>query len=359
MRTPEQNHPIIDLPITDVAFGGKGVARHEGKVYFIPFVIPGERVRARVVRDKKKFAEAELLEVLEPSPDRVEPPCPYFGQCGGCAYQHLAYPAQLAIKQRQVEQTLRRVGRLEEVPMRPIVPSPAEYGYRNRIRVHVEGGCTGFFAHGSHNLVDIEQCIISVPAVNESLHDLRQSSVPVGDYTLTARGRGEFFEQTNTEVAIAMVEAVRACVSEGRQLVVDAYCGAGFFARRLVDKAERIVGIEENQYAVEYAKRTAGEREQYVGGDVAVHLGEVLAGAESARTTVVLDPPAAGISPRVGDLLLGNPPAEIVYVSCDPATLARDLGLLCRSTYRLESVTPLDMFPQTAEVEVVAHMVRR
>ena len=357
MRTPPANHPSVELPITDVAFGGKGVARCDGKVYFIPFVIPGEKVVARVVRDRKKFAEAELLEVLEPSPDRVEPPCPYFGRCGGCAYQHLAYPAQLAIKQHQVEQTLRRVGRLESVPMRPIIPSPNEYGYRNRIRVHVEGGCTGFFAMGSHILVDVERCLIAAPPVNDSLSDLRQTPLPVGDYTLSARGRGDFFEQTNTEVAAALVEAVRACLGEGRQLLVDAYCGAGFFARRLTDKAARVVGIEENQFAVDYARRAAGEREQYIAGDVALHLGDVLAQAEPAQTTVILDPPAAGIAPRVCDLLLARPPAEIIYVSCDPATLARDLGLLCRSSYRLVSVTPLDMFPQTAEVEVLAHLV--
>jgi 23S rRNA (uracil1939-C5)-methyltransferase len=234
-----------------------------------------------------------------------------------------------------------------------------EYGYRNRIRVHVDGGCTGFFAHGSHNLVNIERCPISAPAVNESLSDLRQTPVPPGDYTLSARERGDFFEQTNTEVANAMVEVVRARLTGGYDLLIDAYCGAGFFARRLTDKAARIVGIEENQYAVEYARRAAGERELYVAGDVAEQLGDVLQSAEPGRTVVILDPPAAGISTRVSELLLGRPPAEIIYVSCDPATLARDLGVLCRSSYKLESVTPLDMFPQTAEVEVVACLTAR
>ena len=119
---------MISLHIQDVAFGGKGVARHEGKVVFVPFVIPGEVVTGKVLREKKKFAEAELVSIETPSPDRVEPPCPYFGRCGGCAYQHMTYERQLALKSAQVEQTLRRVGRLAEVPMRPIVSAPQPYG---------------------------------------------------------------------------------------------------------------------------------------------------------------------------------------------------------------------------------------
>jgi len=355
-RIPPVNRPVVEVEITDMAFGGKGVARHEGKVLFIPFVIPGEVVRARIVRDRRKFAEAELLEVIKPSPHRVEPRCPYFGRCGGCAYQHMAYPEQLRLKQRQVEQTLKRVGRLESVAMEPIVPSPADYEYRNRIRVHVQGQCAGFYAHGSHNLIDIEVCPISAPEVNASLADLRRTPVPDGDYTVSGRGRGEFFEQTNNAVAAELSRIVRECVKPNQQLIVDAFSGAGFFARQLTDKAERVVGIEENIYAVEYARRGARENERYLAGDVALHLGDVLGSAEPARTSVVLDPPAIGISPRVSDLLLARPPSEIIYVSCDPGTLARDLGVLCRSSYRVKSVTPLDMFPQTAEVEVVVHL---
>ena len=282
-----------------MAFGGKGVARREGKVLFVPFVIPGEMVRVRIVRDRRKFAEAELLEVLRTSPHRVEPRCPYFGRCGGCAYQHIAYSEQLAIKQRQVEQTLRRLGHLENVPIRPIIASPSDYGYRNRIRVHVDGHCAGFYAHASHNLIDIEECPIAAPEVNAALSDLRHTPVPDGDYIVSGRGRGEFFEQTNNAVAAALTQVVRECVRDGRQLVVDAFSGAGFFARNLVDKAERVVGIEENIFAVEHARRKAGVRERYLAGDVALHLGEVLGSAEASRTSVVLDPPSAGISPRV------------------------------------------------------------
>ena len=347
----------LPLAIHDVAFGGSGVARHEGKVFFVPFTIPGERVRARVVRQKKNFAEAELLAVEEASPDRVAPPCPYFERCGGCVYQHIAYPRQLALKQQQVQQTLRRVGRLAAVPMRPIVAAPKEYGYRNRIRVHVGGGVAGFFTHGAHSIVEVEQCAIAAPQVNAALAELRHATVRDGDYSLRASGGGPFFEQTNPEVTQAMLAVVRASVRTGQALLVDAFCGAGLFAKHLADLFENVIGIEENTNALEHARRRTAPHETYLHGDVAAHLGEVLAAHDAARTTVVLDPPATGLSARVVDLLFGGRPSEIVYVSCNPATLARDLAVLCRS-YTLEAVTPLDMFPQTAEIEVVAHLAR-
>ena len=345
----------LSLTIHDVAFGGSGVGRLDGQVVFVPFTIPGERVRARVVRRKKNFVEAELVAIDEPSPARVEPRCPYFSRCGGCAYQHLAYPEQLALKQQQVEQTLRRVGRLETVPMRPIVPAPREYGYRNRLRMHVGGGVTGFFAHGAHTIVDVEECAIAAPQVNQALRELRRASVPEGDYSLRASGGGPFFEQTNPEVTQELLKVVRENVRTGQALLVDAYCGAGLFARHLADAFEQVIGIEENASAIERARRHATERERYIHGDVAALLGDILSTHDAARTTVILDPPAIGISPRVSDLLLGGRPVEIVYISCNPATLARDLAILCRS-YTLGSVTPLDMFPQTAEIEVVARL---
>ncbi len=350
--------PTISLTIHDVAFGGAGVARQEGKVYFVPFTIPGEKITARVVRDKKKFAEAELLSVDEPSPHRVEPRCPYFGRCGGCSYQHIAYEQQVPLKQTQVEQTLRRVGRLEHVPMRPLIASPQPYEYRNRIRVHVAGGVIGFYAHGDRALVDIEECPISAPEVNRALAQLRRALPVDGDYTVAGLGRPSFFEQTNDAVAPLLVQTVRDAVKPGQALLIDAFCGAGLFAQGLRDLFEQVIGIDENAYAIDQARRRATPSERYLAGDVSQHLGELLTLRSPERTTVLLDPPAAGVSPRVLDLLSGVPPADVFYVSCNPATLARDLSLLCRGPFRLQAVTPLDMFPQTAEIEVVAHLVR-
>ncbi len=345
----------LSLTIHDVAFGGKGVARHDGKVFFIPFTIPGETVTARVIRQKKNFGEASLVSVDAPSPDRVAPPCPYFGRCGGCSYQHIAYPRQLEIKAAQVEQTLRRVGKLEHVPMRPIIAAPAPFGYRNRIRVHVAGGVTGFFAQDAHTLVDVEQCAIAAPVVNKALRELRQARVGEGDYSLRAKGGGPYFEQTNPAVTRELLALVEATAPRGHALLVDAYCGAGLFAKQLAGHFGKVIGIEENESAIEKARRATAPHEHYVQGDVSAHLGDILASHDAARTTVLLDPPATGIEPRVTDLLLAAAPAEILYVSCNPGTLARDLAALCRS-YELLAVTPLDMFPQTAEIEVLAHL---
>lgn len=343
----------MTLTIHDIAFGGKGVGRSEGLVVFVPFVIPGETVNVELIRRKKNYAEARLLSVEVPSADRVEPQCPYFERCGGCAYQHIAYPAQLAIKAAQVEQTLRRVGKLARVPMRPIVPSSSPYGYRNRIRIHVAGGVTGFYATDSKRLLDIEYCPIASGEVNERLAGLRQRHMPDGDYTLSEQRKKGFFEQTNHDVAQKMLDVAGSLLTPGGSLV-DAYCGAGFFAHHLRDRYDRVFGIEENEFAVAHARSRAEPHERYLAGDVGEHLGGVLKEVPPGAS-LVLDPPAAGVAETVIGAILEHRPREIVYVSCNPGTLARDLSRLSRF-YRLESVTPLDMFPQTAEIEVVAHL---
>jgi 23S rRNA (uracil1939-C5)-methyltransferase len=214
-------------------------------------------------------------------------------------------------------------------------------------------GRAGFFAHRSHELIPITHCAIARDAVNDSLRDLRRTSVRDGDYTLFARDQNEFFEQTNDEVAAALLALVEQTVRRDQSLLLDAYAGAGFFAHRLAPLFTQVIGIEENEHAVARARGRAAENERHLLGDVSMLLAEILTIHPMDRTTVILDPPATGIAPRVAELLAASRPSEILYVSCNPATLARDLGEL-RSTYRLESVTPLDMFPQTAEIEVLA-----
>jgi len=346
--------PPIQILIQDIAFGGKGVGRADGMAVFVPFVITGEAVTVRLTKTKKKFAEAELISVDNPSPDRVEPRCPYFGACGGCAYQHIAYPRQLEIKSAQVEQTLRRLGRLADVPMRPAIGSPRQYGYRNRIRVHAEDAAIGFYRNDRHELLDVAQCPIATPEANDQLASLRRSLAGEGDYILGGH-RQDYFVQTNDGAAAALLDLVRSLLAPGLETLIDAYCGAGFFARALAPAFSHVIGIEENERAVEIARRAAGPKESYIAGDVSLRLGEVLVSHPSAGACLILDPPAAGASPRVIDLILGASPAQIIYVSCNPATLARDLEILCRK-YKLTGVTPLDMFPQTAEIEVVVEL---
>src|SRR3954453_15750580 len=190
----------IDLNIDDIAFGGKGVDRSDGKAVFVPFTIDSETISAEIVREKKQFAEAEIVEIVKSSPHRVKPPCPYFGACGGCAYQHIDYEHQLAVKWRQLRDALQRIGKLKDVPMRPIIPSPRQYAYRNRITEHAQDGIIGFFRRDSHRLIDIERCPISREKVNRALAKLReQKHVRDGHYTLRSASEPRVFSQVNDE----------------------------------------------------------------------------------------------------------------------------------------------------------------
>ena len=366
----------VELLIEDIAFGGKGVGRLEGKAVFLPFTIAGERIAARIVREKKSFAEAELIRIIEPSPHRIAARCPYFGCCGGCAYQQMHYAHQLEWKARQVEQALRRIGKFPDPPMRPIVPSPNEYEYRNRITVHVEDGVVGFFRYNQHRLIEVEQCPIARPEVNGALRKLRARRPHDGHYTLRADAEPRLFSQINDAVAAQLAETITHLVPTDCILVVDAYCGAGFFAKRVVAggvdpspneishpresrghrlRLQRVIGLDWDIHAISAARLNATGIETYVAGDVGTHLAVELAKADLRLTTVIADPPAVGLSAEVRAALRQHPVATLLYVSCNPPTLARDLADL-GSAFRLESVTPFDMFPQTAEIEVLAHL---
>ncbi len=363
---------LVDLKIEDVAFGGKGVAREQGKAVFVPYTIEGETVSAEIVREKKQFAEAELVEVKESSPNRVAPQCPYFGRCGGCAYQHIDYEHQLAIKWRQLRDALQRIGKLKDVPMRPIVPSPRQYAYRNRITVHAQDGVIGFFRRDSHRLIDIESCPISREEVNRALAELReQKHVRDGHYTLRSASEPRVFSQVNDEVAEALRDLIIDLVPPNQELLIDAYCGAGFFAKALLDKFVRVIGIDWDRFAIVAAKENASEKETYIAGDVetelqkvgAVHLNRPARGNETstgrlrsiAPTTIIIDPPATGLTEGVRKAISDLAPETLIYVSCNPPTLARDLKEL-HQKFIIESVTPFDMFPQTAEIEVLVHL---
>src|SRR5438552_8111804 len=297
---------IVDLEIEDIAFGGKGVARDEGKAIFVPYTIEGELVSAEIVREKKQFAEAALVEVTQSSPDRVEPQCPYFGRCGGCAYQQMNYEHQLAIKWRQVRDALQRIGKLKNIPMRPIIPSPDQYAYRNRITVHAQDGVIGFFRRDSHSLLNIEQCPISRGEVNRALAELRaQKYVRDGHYTLRASSGAHVFSQTNDAVANALRDLIVDLVSPNQELLIDRYCGAGFFAKALLDKFERVIGIDWDKFAIAAAKENATAKETYIAGDVEAELtgndgfpavnGETLRLGSRRSLTLIVDPPAAGL----------------------------------------------------------------
>jgi len=340
------------LTIHDVAFGGKGVARLEGKAVFVPFTIEGERVRVEIVREKKQFAEAELIDVLEPSANRVEPACPYFGRCGGCSYQHIRYEHQLELKTRQVVQAMRRIGRMTEVPMEIIIPSPLPYHYRNRITVHAQDGVVGFYRRNVHELMDIARCPIARPEVNAALAQLRSQRVRDGHYTLRAHPGPRVFVQTNDAAATALRDLIDQLIAPDQELLIDAYCGAGFFAKALLPKFERVLGIDWDRFAIASAQETATPKETYVAGDVELALGTAPTAARE-RTTLLLDPPATGLTSTGRQAVIDLAPQTLLYISCNPPTLARDLADL-QQHFRINSITPLDMFPQTAEIEVLA-----
>lgn len=345
----------VELKVDDIAFGGKGVARAGGKAVFVPFTIEGERVTARITRQKKQFAEAELEQVLDSSEHRTVPQCPYFGRCGGCSYQHINYEHQLQLKQRQVDQLLRRIGGLAEPNVQPIIGSPKFYGYRNRVTVHAENGLVGYYRRDVHRLIDVKACPIAAPEVNSALADLRARKPRDGHYTLRAHHRPRVFAQTNDDVADALARLVARSFPYGQHLLIDAYCGAGFFGKKLLDRFDHIVGIEWDRYAVTAAQETATPKETYICGDVEANLSRQLADADCAKTSVIVDPPASGLTKEIRRILSEHPVGTLVYVSCDPATLARDLADL-RARFTINSVTPLDMFPQTAEIEVVVNL---
>ena len=345
------------LRIDDIAFGGRGVGRLEdGRAAFVPFVIAGETVQVEILRERRNYVEARLLSVDAPSPHRVAAPCPYFGRWGGCSYQHIDAAEQLRIKRRQVEQAVRRIGRCDSVSIEPVIPSPKAYDYRNRITVHFDDHGIGFFGAGGREIVEIVRCPIAEPEVNAALSRLRaEPQLRSGHRTLRVHTARRTFQQTNDGAAAELLRLVAALTGAGGGRLLDAYCGAGFFLKHLSGRFEEAVGLEWDQRAVAEAQRAAAPNERYVCGDVAQHLERELAAGDPGRTMLICDPPAEGLSDEVRRILRANPPAAIIYVSCDPTTLARDLAAL-GPAYTPMSIQPLDMFPQTAEIEVVAFL---
>jgi tRNA/tmRNA/rRNA uracil-C5-methylase (TrmA/RlmC/RlmD family) len=348
---------VATIDIENVAYGGGGVGRAEGKVHFVAFTVPGERVLAEVYADRKRFSESRLQRVLEPSPERVKPRCEHFGVCGGCAYQHVPYEVQLRWKREQVRSLFERIGGVKNPPVQEVVPSPKVWGYRNRIRLHSREGRVGFFAKYGRSIVEVRRCEIAEESLNQRLAALKGSAPQEGEILLDERRGKRFFEQTNDAAAEELVLLVERLLAADAGALVDAYCGAGFFGRRLAGRFSKVLGIESNQAAVQEAVRAAGPRERYLCGDVVFELKRALDLFADDGVVLLLDPPASGLGRGVVELLGHRALRQIVYVSCDPATQARDVKAILERGFRLETLVPLDMFPQTADVEVVASLL--
>jgi 23S rRNA (uracil1939-C5)-methyltransferase len=342
----------VRLEITEVAFGGDGVARHEGKVWFVPLTLPGEAVWARAREVKKSFVRAELVSVERRSDRRVEPVCRYFGQCGGCRYQHSDIALQRELKREQVRSLLWRIGGFADVPVEPVLGADPVWNYRNRITLHIREGVVGFHRLQGEGLLDIAECSLAHASINKALADFRRRRPHDGHRTLRSYEDAAGFRQTNDAVAALLLDQVREGLRPGGEVLIDAYGGSGFFARGLRELFSRRILVDWSHSAMEKARATLEAGEELLEMDVAEGLAQLAHEVPPSTATLLLDPPSEGLEKAVVGRILAGKFARLVYVSCDPATFARDARALA-SQWQLLRVQPFDMFPHTAEVEVV------
>lgn len=382
----------LRLTLTGIAHGGEAIGRHKGEVVFVAGGIPGEEISVDLYRERPGLLRGTIRDVLLPSSHRVTPPCPYFGYCGGCQWQHIAYGRQLALKARIVAEQLQHIGGLSDPAVCETLASPKQWHYRNHVRFSAgRHGHLGFTRPRSHRFLAVDRCLIAHPKINDVLHlvqgrgsGLHQVVMRVGENTgnfllypplelphRSTVSHTELHEQllghrfyvslsSFFQVNTVQAERLARLVIErlaltGREVVIDAYCGVGTFAILLAEHARRVIGVEESSSAIKNAKRNAAESANV--SFVAAKTEDALPKLAEQVDAVVLDPARAGCAPAVIDALARLHPAKIVYVSCDPATLARDLRLLCQCGYRLAEVQPVDMFPQTYHIESVATLL--
>lgn len=372
-----QKGDTISLTVGDLAFGGEGVGRVDDLVVFVPFVALGETVEVEITELKKNFARARLVRVITPAPERVTPECRYFGTCGGCQYQHLAYPEQLRMKQKQIADLFERVGHLPRGVVAPVTPCPQPYGYRNRIMVRSQWNGPakrleiGFVRQDNRFVEDITECRIAEPALNEQLLEVRANPPPKGGLKVVLRVEAEGWEvppnsffQNNFFLLPELVATVRRFLTaSGARRLIDLYCGVGFFGIEAAAAVESFVGVEYDQLAIQAARQNAQSRGvtngEFLAAKVEDALPTLLQRFPADQTAVILDPPRKGCWPATLELLRQVRPAQIIYVSCHPATMARDLNILrSEGVFEVVNVQPLDMFPQTQHVECVADIRR-
>lgn len=459
MTTEIKKGMTLELEVTGVAFGGRGIAREGGMVIFVEGAIPGDRVQARITRRKPQFAEADTLAVMRPSEQRREPPCPVFGICGGCKWQHFDYAGQLVAKQEHVADALRQIAKIHNFEMRPIIASPSIWNYRNKMEFSFGADeATGRIIAGFHRAGDFRRivhtgpvCLIQPPGMAEVLdwmeqrlneeaeregpgfrvyvqqrhdgflrHLVLRYSHTTGQFLvaiLSATGKwagveqfardlmarfpacngfqwgttdslsdvarmeklkfsagentieetlGEFkfrvstfsFFQTNTAGATLLYDVAREFAElTGDETVLDAYCGTGTIGIYLSRQARQVVGIELVRDAVWDARHNAGENGAenctFLAGEMRDVLPNVPSMIGRPFDRVIVDPPRGGMDKKSLKLLLGIRAPVLVYVSCNPATLARDAAVLVESGYIPEVVQPVDMFPHTYHVESV------
>ena len=359
----------MQVTIHDVAFGGAGVGRlTDGQVVFVPYTLAGELVQIRLTKARKGFSEAELVKIITPSPHRVPPPCAYFGKCGGCQYQHANYPEQLRIKEKQVRDTLERIGGFKSLPPIHTEAAANPYGYRNKISVHSDHhGKIGFFTNDQHTIIDIDRCQIASENLNEQLGQLKKARskrhhITLVDSSQRTEGSQESFQQVNSGMAKKLLEWVRQQIGEIKGFeLLDLYCGSGFFTLGLADRFTSVSGVDRDERAIHTAivraKNVKAAHARFFAAAVEEQALWLLETVPLEKTVLLVDPPREGLSPAVINTILNKPCIQIIYVSCNPATLARDLKILVnaeKAKYSFSALGIFDMFPQTAHIETVA-----
>jgi 23S rRNA (uracil1939-C5)-methyltransferase len=381
----------LDVEIERILPGGVGLAHAAGKTVFVSLVAPGDRVRVRVEREQGNVLFASVVEILTPSRVRVEPPCPYFGRCGGCDFQQLTYEAQLAAKTEIISDCMKRIARLDHVPEITVQPSPKNWRYRVRAtwQIDREKQAIGYYERGSRRVCDVAECAVLLPELQETLErvratdwtefpaDLKHLDVVAGEHGVSLSP--EFAEFRTNELGLrvgnevyqynaesffqinpALVgEMINFALSDvGGETALDLYCGVGLFTLPLARRFEKVVGVEANSIAVRFARRNLEQAGLANVRVVNATVADWIRGASRAVDLVLLDPPRAGAESVVIKGILNLSPERISYVSCDPATLARDLKKLIAGGYVIDSIRGFDLFPQTHHVETVV-LLRR
>ena len=421
------------LTIKKVIAGGKGLGTlSDGMVAMVPATLPGETVVVREGRSHRGYQEARLVRILEASPDRIEPPCPYYGRCGGCDLQHAAYPAQLKLKQRILRESLIRV-RMEPPPDYPTLASPLAFGYRSRLRLHLDqSGCLGFHQQASNTVVPVANCLLAAESINrvltalveggwparlaaeiaaiELIHSPADAAVaavlaprprqrlrhvfpladhlrPLAEVVLLAGGHSRsalvpvtfhqdfapsglgyrlgwdhhcFFQVNSRQNAQLVATVLDLLPLTVRNTALDLYCGMGNFSIPLAMAGLEVTGIEQNRASIRWARtnsRAAGLTSIHFVADEVERRLQTLVNAGARFNTILLDPPRQGAG-KAAALLPLLQPSRILSISCDPATLARDLVQIVAQGYTVTRLIPVDMFPQTHHIESIALLER-
>ncbi len=392
-----------ELTVEKLVYGGAGLGRLEGRAVLVPFVLPGEVATIEVERERSGMAEARATAMLSRSPERVEPQCPYFARCGGCSYQHAGYEFQLAQKTAIVREVLRRVGKLEPPGEIAIVSGPP-WEYRNRAQFHLDGGKIGFLEAGSHRLCPVDRCPISSPRINESLAALRRmirdrrfprflrsvelftnerevqlnvldtdrplargffqwcaEQMPgAGESSLEYTVGGEIYRvghRSFFQVNRFLIDRLAECALDGAEgmSALDLYAGVGLFSLPLARRCRSVLAVESNASALRDLEFNAERAGMAVAARKAT-VEQFLETVEAPPDFVLADPPRAGLGKSVVNELLRLKAPVLTIVSCDPATLARDLAPLLAGGYRFDALTLIDLFPQTWHIETVTRL---